>query len=37
MTGFDPLLQLDDVSMQYGRGETVITALAGVDPSVSSG
>jgi putative ABC transport system ATP-binding protein len=34
MTASDVLLQLDGVSMQYGRGETAITALAGVDLSV---
>lgn len=31
------LLQLDGVSMQYGRGETAITALAGVDLTVHAG
>ena len=31
------LLQLDGVSMQYGKGETAITALSGVDLSVNAG
>jgi len=31
------LLQLDGVSMQYGKGETAITALSGVDLSVKAG
>jgi putative ABC transport system ATP-binding protein len=33
----DELLRLDGVSMQYGRGETAVTALAGVDLTVSRG
>lgn len=33
----DILLQLDGISMHYGKGETAITALAGVDLSVHSG
>ncbi|SEN01195.1 ABC transporter ATP-binding protein [Cryobacterium luteum] len=33
----DILLQLDGVSMQYGRGETAITALAGIDLLVRRG
>ena len=37
MTSSDILLQLDGISMQYGRGETAITALAGVDLSVRRG
>ena len=36
MTG-DVILQLDGVSMQYGRGETAVTALSGIDLSVRSG
>jgi len=36
MTG-TPLLQLDGVSMHYGKGETSVTALAGVDLTVQSG
>jgi ABC-type lipoprotein export system ATPase subunit len=31
------LLQLDGVSMHYGKGETAITALAGVDLAVRAG
>jgi putative ABC transport system ATP-binding protein len=31
------LLQLDGVSMQYGKGETAITALSGVDLQVHAG
>ena len=31
------LLQLDGVSMQYGKGETAITALSGVDLEVHAG
>jgi len=31
------LLQLDGVSMQYGKGETAITALSGVDLTVNAG
>ena len=31
------LLRLDGVSMQYGTGETAVTALAGVDLAVHSG
>ncbi len=31
------LLRLDGVSQQYGRGETAVTALAGVDLAVSAG
>ena len=31
------LLQLDGVSMQYGKGETSITALSGVDLTVNAG
>ncbi|MEX1080273.1 MAG: ABC transporter ATP-binding protein [Homoserinimonas sp.] len=31
------LLQLDGISMHYGKGETAITALAGVDLTVRSG
>lgn len=31
------LLQLDGVSMHYGKGETAVTALAGVDLTVQSG
>jgi putative ABC transport system ATP-binding protein len=33
----DELLRLDGVAMQYGRGETSVTALAGVDLTVSRG
>ncbi|TFD74887.1 ABC transporter ATP-binding protein [Cryobacterium sp. Sr8] len=33
----DELLRLDGVSMQYGRGETAVTALSGVDLTVSRG
>ena len=33
----DELLRLDGVSMQYGRGETAVTALAGVDLVVNRG
>ena len=36
MTG-QVLLQLDGVSMQYGKGETAVTALSGVDLSVHEG
>ena len=36
MTG-DVILQLDGVSMQYGKGETAVTALSGIDLSVRSG
>ncbi|RKR74530.1 putative ABC transport system ATP-binding protein [Frondihabitans australicus] len=36
MTGSE-LLVLDGVSMQYGRGETAVTALSGVDLTVSRG
>ena len=36
MTG-DVLLQLDGVSMQYGKGETAVTALSGVDLTVRAG
>jgi len=36
MTG-EVILQLDGVSMQYGKGETAVTALSGVDLSVRSG
>ena len=33
----DVLLQLDGVSQQYGRGETAVTALSGVDLTVHEG
>ena len=33
----DVLLQLDGVSQQYGRGETAVTALSGVDLTVHVG
>jgi len=33
----DVILQLDGVSMQYGKGETAVTALSGIDLSVRSG
>jgi len=33
----DVLLQLDGISMQYGKGETAVTALAGVDLTVHAG
>jgi putative ABC transport system ATP-binding protein len=33
----DELLRLDGVSMQYGSGETAVTALAGVDLTVKRG
>jgi putative ABC transport system ATP-binding protein len=33
----DELLRLDGVSMQYGRGETAVTALSGIDLTVSRG
>ena len=33
----DELLRLDGVAMQYGRGETAVTALSGVDLTVSRG
>jgi putative ABC transport system ATP-binding protein len=33
----DELLRLDGVSVQYGRGETSVTALSGVDLTVSRG
>jgi putative ABC transport system ATP-binding protein len=33
----DELLRLDGVSMQYGRGETSVTALSGVDLTVKRG
>ena len=33
----DELLRLDGVSMQYGTGETAVTALAGVDLTVRRG
>jgi len=33
----DVLLRLDGVSMQYGKGETAVTALSGVDLSVHEG
>ncbi|ARC56669.1 putative ABC transporter ATP-binding protein YknY [Frondihabitans sp. 762G35] len=33
----DELLRLDGVSMQYGRGETSVTALSGVDLTVTRG
>ncbi len=33
----DELLRLDGVSMQYGSGETAVTALAGVDLTVRRG
>ena len=36
MTG-EVLLQLDGVSKQYGKGETAVTALSGVDLTVHSG
>ncbi|MFC5931815.1 ABC transporter ATP-binding protein [Cryobacterium melibiosiphilum] len=31
------LLRLDGVSRQYGRGETAVTALAGIDLTISAG
>ena len=31
------LLRLDGVSMQYGKGETAVTALSGVDLSIQAG
>jgi putative ABC transport system ATP-binding protein len=31
------LLQLDGISMHYGKGETAVTALAGVDLTVHAG
>ncbi|GAA3746506.1 hypothetical protein GCM10022239_22600 [Leifsonia bigeumensis] len=33
----ETLLQLDGISMHYGKGETAITALAGVDLAVRAG
>ena len=33
----DVLLQLDGIPLRYGKGETAITALAGVDLSVHEG
>jgi putative ABC transport system ATP-binding protein len=36
-TGTDELLRLDGVAMHYGKGETSVTALAGVDLTVSRG
>lgn len=36
-TSAEVLLQLDGVSMHYGKGETAITALAGVDLAVRAG
>jgi putative ABC transport system ATP-binding protein len=33
----EELLRLDGVSMQYGKGETAVTALAGVDLTVQRG
>ena len=33
----DELLRLDGVSVQYGHGETSVTALTGVDLTVSRG
>jgi ABC-type sugar transport system ATPase subunit len=33
----DQLLRLDGVSMQYGRGETAVTTLSGIDLTVSRG
>lgn len=33
----DILLQLDGISMQYGKGETAVTALSGVDLTVHAG
>lgn len=33
----DELLRLDGVAMQYGKGETSVTALAGIDLTVSRG
>lgn len=33
----EELLRLDGVSRQYGRGETAVTALAGIDLTISAG
>jgi putative ABC transport system ATP-binding protein len=33
----EELLRLDGVAMQYGHGETAVTALAGVDLVVNRG
>jgi putative ABC transport system ATP-binding protein len=35
--GTDELLRLDGVAMHYGKGETSVTALAGIDLTVSRG
>ena len=37
MTAQEPLLRLDGVAMQYGHGETAVTALVGVDLTVERG
>ncbi len=36
-TNRDVLLQLDGISMHYGKGETAVTALSGVDLTVHAG